>query len=133
MQKKEQKTDENAVTVSPEFLKIQDLSLYLGIKVSTLYAMVGDKKIPHYKVGRLVRFKKAEIDEWIGTKQISCKGATARVEKAVKPRPQKRPLADIDRFVDKSIEEVLGNRYNRHHGKPDRVKGSRREGSHGTL
>jgi excisionase family DNA binding protein len=47
------------------FWSIQGLSNYLDIKTSTLYAMVGEKKIPHYKVGRLIRFRKSEIDLWM--------------------------------------------------------------------
>ncbi len=48
-----------------EFLTIDELSEYLGIKKSSLYAKVERKEIPYYKVGRLVRFKKSDIDPWM--------------------------------------------------------------------
>ncbi len=48
-----------------KFLKIDDLSEYLGIKKSTLYAKASRGEIPHYKIDRLIRFKRTEIDSWI--------------------------------------------------------------------
>ena len=48
-----------------EFLTIQDLSSHLDIKTSTLYLMVEERSIPHYRVGKLIRFKRAEIDAWM--------------------------------------------------------------------
>ena len=54
-----------------EYLNIEELSEYLGIKKSTLYAKVASGQIPHYKIGHLVRFKKADIDCWMESlKQI---------------------------------------------------------------
>jgi len=49
------------------FWDIEDLSYYLKVKVKTLYAMVSD--IPHYRVGKLIRFKKNEIDSWMQNKK----------------------------------------------------------------
>lgn len=46
-------------------LTIQQLSDYLSIKRSTLYAWVEQGFIPHYKMNRLIRFKKEEIDAWL--------------------------------------------------------------------
>jgi excisionase family DNA binding protein len=46
---------------------ILDLSRYLKIKVKTLYAMIYD--IPHYRVGKLIRFKKEEIEAWMENKK----------------------------------------------------------------
>jgi excisionase family DNA binding protein len=45
------------------FWDIADLSGYLKVKVKTIYAMISD--IPHYRVGKLIRFKKQEIDSWM--------------------------------------------------------------------
>jgi len=49
----------------PTLLTIQQLSDYLSIKRSTPYAWVERGFIPHYKMNRLIRFKKEEIDIWL--------------------------------------------------------------------
>jgi len=41
------------------FWDIKDLSNYLNVKVKTIYSMVPD--IPHYRIGKLIRFKKQVI------------------------------------------------------------------------
>ncbi len=54
------------------FSTINEISGYLNLKPRTLYALVAEKRIPHFKIGRLVRFKKSEIDLWMeGNKKES--------------------------------------------------------------
>ncbi len=43
------------------FLKIQEASELLRTSKSTLYKMTMNNTIPHYKVGRSLRFKKEEL------------------------------------------------------------------------
>jgi excisionase family DNA binding protein len=50
-----------------EYISIEELSEYIGIKKSTLYATVANGQIPFYRIGRLIRFKKTEIDHWLGS------------------------------------------------------------------
>ena len=48
------------------FFTYEEASKAYNIKVSTLYAMVSQKRIPHHRLGpRMVRFKKSELDSWI--------------------------------------------------------------------
>lgn len=49
------------------FWDIEDLSNYLRVKVKTLCAIVPD--IPHYRIGKLIRFSKEEIDSWMEGKR----------------------------------------------------------------
>jgi excisionase family DNA binding protein len=51
------------------WLTIKELSAYLKIKDKTLYYLVERGSIPHYRVGKLVRFKQSEIDAWMETKR----------------------------------------------------------------
>ena len=55
-----QLTVEQCALIDSGFWDIEDLSIYLKVKTKTIYAMVTD--IPHYRIGKLIRFKKAEID-----------------------------------------------------------------------
>ena len=59
-----------------ELWDIGRLSQYLGIKKSTLYAMIERKEIPFYRIGKLARFRPAEIDEWLLTKKQGRAGKT---------------------------------------------------------
>ena len=51
--------------MSRQLLTIEELSGYIGITANTAYSWVSQKKIPYIKVGRLVRFDKAKINEWL--------------------------------------------------------------------
>jgi len=47
-------------------LTMSDCALLTGLSKSTLYKMVGEKKIPHYKSqgGKLLYFSKSEVEAW---------------------------------------------------------------------
>jgi len=47
------------------WLSVLEISTYLGIKKDTVYKWVALKKIPAHKVGRLWKFNKKEVDEWV--------------------------------------------------------------------
>lgn len=55
---------EKLLTV-PEFAEI------LRVRPSTVYAKVHQGKLPHIKVGRLIRFKEAHVDEFLRTADSS--------------------------------------------------------------
>lgn len=113
------------------FLGIQDLSLYLGMKPSTIYAMVEEKKVPHYRIGKLIRFRRSEIDLWMEGNRQGCVGPEKVARKVL--RPIQRNGMDIGRVVRNAIDGVTGKRYTRTHGKPDQVEGLGREVPDGTL
>ena len=46
-------------------LTVQDAAQYLAISKSTLYGWVWQKRIPFVKVGRALRFERAELQELI--------------------------------------------------------------------
>jgi len=53
-----------------KLLTPQDLASYLNISIETIYSWTSMKRIPFYKVGRLVRFDLGEINKWLeGRKQ----------------------------------------------------------------
>ena len=117
--------------VCPEFSDIQDLSIHLGIKPSTLYTMVEEGGIPHYRVGRLIRFKRAEIDAWMEGNKRDCVAPEKAARKAL--GPVRKPKIDIDRVVRKAIEGTRGQGYTDPTGKPDQVKGLGKEVQDGAL
>jgi len=117
--------------MTKEFLNINDLSEYLSIKKSTLYSMVESGELPHYKIGRLIRFKRNDVDAWIETHRRERIEIDKRAKEIL--RVTARPNMDISSIVKKTIEEVKSRRYNVSYGKPDRIKGLRKEVKNGTL
>jgi len=55
---------EDPVSSSPTWLTSKQLSQHLGISVSAV-TNLRISKIPYYKLGGKIYFKKQEIDEWI--------------------------------------------------------------------
>jgi excisionase family DNA binding protein len=47
------------------WLSVDDVSIYLGVKRDTVYSWISKKTMPAHKIGRLWKFKKGEIDDWV--------------------------------------------------------------------
>jgi excisionase family DNA binding protein len=68
-----------------KLLTITELAFYLNVKTKTLYAKVESGEIPHYRIGRLVRFRLDEIDAWLG-------GCRSKNRQAAKTHEQKKKV-----------------------------------------
>jgi excisionase family DNA binding protein len=65
------------------WLSVIDLASYLNIKEKTIYHLVSQKAIPHYRIGKIIRFKQPEIDSWMeGKRADSFQG---HLDKVMKP------------------------------------------------
>lgn len=99
-----------------DFWDVLDLSQHLGVRPSTVYRLVEEQGIPFYRIGhRLIRFKPAEIHEWMkGNKRdrIDPEKAARKALGSVK-----RGKLDLNRITRKAIAEVKGEGYNASHGK----------------
>ena len=110
-----------------EFLTIDELSEYLGIKKSSLYAKVERGDIPHYKIDRLIRFKKSDIDLWMeGLKRqpVSVEKKARDIIRAI----DKQGKIDIDKIIKKATDDIRGTGYTSSKGKPGPRQGLRKEG-----
>jgi excisionase family DNA binding protein len=62
-----------------ELLTYTQAANLLGLKLSTLYAMVSRRQVPHVRLGgRLVRFDRAELETWLGERRVSVKVQSER-------------------------------------------------------
>lgn len=52
------------------YISIDELATYLKVKKRTAYYLVETLQIPHYRVGRLIRFKLSEVEEWMKKKNM---------------------------------------------------------------
>lgn len=52
--------------LSDNYISIDEAAEYLGIKTVTLRNWIKkDESLPAHKIGKLWKFKKSEIDEWV--------------------------------------------------------------------
>ena len=113
------------------FLTIKEGSLYLGIKTSTLYSMVERKQIPHYRIGRLIKFTKPDLDAFMQEHRVDRVDTEKKARKIL--NNARNPKINVDALVKKTIAESRGNGYTSSHGKPDQSKGLGKEAAHGAL
>lgn len=48
-----------------KLLSVDDICDYLGIGRDTVYKWIEVKRLPAYRLGRLWKFKKEEVDRWL--------------------------------------------------------------------
>jgi excisionase family DNA binding protein len=53
------------IDIIPELVSIDQLAQRLSITVRHVRRLVAERRVPYYKVGRLVRFDPDEITEWL--------------------------------------------------------------------
>jgi excisionase family DNA binding protein len=53
------------ISKEKELLSTSEASEFLGIKKNTLYEWIIQKKIPYIKVGRLVKFRREDLEAWL--------------------------------------------------------------------
>ena len=47
------------------WLSVDEIAAYLGVKRDTVYRWISERNLPGHKIGRLWKFRKEEIDEWV--------------------------------------------------------------------
>jgi excisionase family DNA binding protein len=55
-----------------ERMDVKQAALYIGASEFKLRDMVRLKKIPHYRIGSRILFRKVAIDEWIAAQEQKC-------------------------------------------------------------
>jgi len=47
------------------WLSVDEIAVYLGVKRDTVYKWIDRKNMPAHKAGRLWKFRKEEVDDWV--------------------------------------------------------------------
>jgi excisionase family DNA binding protein len=47
------------------WLSVDEIAAYLGIKRDTVYKWISEKQMPSHRMGRLWKFRKEEVNEWV--------------------------------------------------------------------
>ena len=51
--------------IEDRWLSIGDICQYLGVSSDTVYKWIDKHGMPAHRMGRLWKFKKEEVDEWV--------------------------------------------------------------------
>lgn len=54
----------------PDWMSSDDTKRYLGVAQRTLYRLVDQEELPAYRLGRVIRFRRHEVDAWIQAQRI---------------------------------------------------------------
>jgi excisionase family DNA binding protein len=89
-------------------LSVRDLSTYINVKDKTIYYLVNNGLIPHYRLGRLIRFKQEEIDAWINSKKA--KYISRKIDNSIRsvytPSIGRPGHLNVKEVIDCYIKEV---------------------------
>ena len=57
------------MNLQENYINLEEAAVYLGIKPATLRSWIKDpdNEVQAHKVGRMWKFKRSEIDEWINS------------------------------------------------------------------
>ena len=47
------------------WISVDEIAEYLGVTRETIYSWLSKKGLPGHRVGRLWKFKRAEVDTWV--------------------------------------------------------------------
>lgn len=53
-----------------DVMDVDGVAEYLGLASSTIYDKVRDLEMPHTRLGNLIRFRKVDIDRWLGENTV---------------------------------------------------------------
>jgi excisionase family DNA binding protein len=67
-------TAETPHNLSDRWLSVDEIASYLGVKRDTVYKWIDRQNMPAHKVGRLWKFRRDEIDEWVLSKSARSGG-----------------------------------------------------------
>ena len=72
------KHDSHKPDLADRWLSVDEIAGYLGIKRDTVYKWIDRRDLPAHKVGRLWKFRRNEIDDWVRSQNASSERANRR-------------------------------------------------------
>ena len=66
--------EQKLIEITSGLMNVQQTAEYLGVPVSTIYNLSMRARIPHSHIGKLLRFKKDAIDNWLAEGGCDGKG-----------------------------------------------------------
>lgn len=74
------------------WITVKEAASFLNIKEKTIYSLVTQGLIPHYRIGKMVRFNRDELESWMRTKKAgSIKTQVAKIVRSAYTPTHGRP------------------------------------------
>ena len=51
--------------MADRWLSVNEIAAYPGIKRDTIYKWISEKRMPAHRMGRLWKFRRDEVDDWV--------------------------------------------------------------------
>lgn len=51
--------------INEKWSSLEEIANHLGVSKDTIYLWISNINLPAHKIGRLWKFKKSEVDEWV--------------------------------------------------------------------
>ena len=55
----------NSSSLLPEYFSLLGLAVYASVSRNTLKKWLRDSNMPHYRIGRCIRVRKSDFDDWV--------------------------------------------------------------------
>ena len=67
---------------------VAELAEYLGMSEKWIYDQTGGKRIPYFKLGSILKFKKTDIDKWVRTFNVPAVANPTAMKRVIRRRLQ---------------------------------------------
>ena len=107
-------------------LDIHEVSQWLKVQPSTLYAWVAHRKIPALKIHGVIRFQRDVIEQWMQAFRTDQAEGSSETMSAPRPVPTPRRRRHGPEHVDDLIARAKRDAYTPSRGKPDQDRATRK-------
>jgi excisionase family DNA binding protein len=74
------------------WINVKEAAIFLSIKEKTIYHLVNQGLVPHYRIGKMVRFNQNELENWMKSKKAaSVKTQVDKIVRSTYTSPYGRP------------------------------------------